>query len=416
MIYTYKHSNDFESFDTPELQKYNGNIIVWGAGRIGGVAAHVLKKKGIKLIGFCDSAKDKWETEFCGYKVMSPEKLKTEYPEALVLISTVFHVTIYDQLKEWGFENVYDCAFLFMEIDFSDYDFWMDPPYAIRNVEQYLAAVLEQKKKEGTIDQIFLNITTACTLKCRDCSMFIPYVKKPCIYPSDEIMKDFMRVLSVLGHIRIVNFYGGEPLLHPDLAKMIQSLKADKRIDRISFITNGTIVPNSELIEVLKNEPRIMVRISDYGKISTKLDELTAILDDNGIAYEIANYTYWDAPSTIGVCNESEAQLRRKFIMCTSCNVLFILNRKAYLCSTGSAVGNMDVFPPSKTNCIQIEEYDGRDEDLFAKDLKEFIGRPKKGMYLDACKYCSGGHCVQFENKLPVAVQTDKTMVFGKLY
>ena len=27
MIYTYKHSNDFESFDTPELQKYNGNII-----------------------------------------------------------------------------------------------------------------------------------------------------------------------------------------------------------------------------------------------------------------------------------------------------------------------------------------------------------------------------------------------------
>lgn len=415
MVYYYPHPETFDEFEKPDFKKYSGNIVVWGAGRIGGMAEHCLKKAGVEICAFCDIAKDKWGSDFCGHKVISPDELQEQYPNAAVVISTVFHTTIYDELMKRGYENVYDCTSLFLKIDFEGYDFWMLPEYAIRNVEQYMAAVYEQKRKDTTIDQIFLNITTKCSLRCRDCSMFIPYVSNPVSYDAECIMEDFYKVLDCFGHIRIVNFYGGEPMLHPRLAQMISMLKNEERIDRISIITNATIVPDEEMLTVLKADKRIMVRISDYGNLSSRLSEIEEVFSKHGVAYEVANYTYWDSPSKIGLCDETEDELALKFQMCTACNVMFLLNRKLYLCSTGSAVNNIGAFPPSETNYVDMEKYADSLPLLYQK-IKEFAERPKNKQYLDACRYCSGGHCVQFESKLPVAVQTKERLQFPKLY
>ena len=415
MIYYYPHPEMFENFEKPDFMKYSGNLIVWGAGRIGGVAEHCLRKAGVKILAFCDIAKDKWGTKFCGHEVISPETLKKNYPNAAIIISAVCHSAIYETISNYGYQNVFDCSSLFLKIDFEGYNFWMLPEYAIRNVEQYMAAVYEQIRKENSIDQIYLNITTKCSLRCRDCSVFIPYVNNPCIYDADEIMKDFKHVLDCLGYIRIVNFYGGEPLIHPKLAEMILELKDEKRIDRISIITNGTIIPNERLLQVLKDEPRIMIRISDYGILSSKLKELEQILSEYHIAYEVSNYTYWDAPSKIALCNESEEQLMEKFQLCTACNILFLLNRKLYLCCTVSAVNNIGGFPPSETNYVDLEKY-SKTKEILEKEIQQYVARPKNKQYMDACKYCSGLHCIHFEDKVPVAVQTKDKLEFPKLY
>lgn len=414
MIYKYPYPEKFEEFEKIDFKKYSGNLVVWGAGRIGGMAAHCLKQQKVEICAFCDVAEDKWGKEFCGHTIICPSDLKEKYPNAAVLISTVFHTVISEDLKKMGYNKIFDCSSLFMEIDFTNYDFWMEPDYAIRNVEQYLGAIYEQTFKTNKIDQIFLNITTKCSLCCRDCSMFIPYVTSPCNYDANVIMNDFFNVLDCLGHIRIVNFYGGEPLLHPHLAEMIEKLKDDNRIDRISIITNATIMLNEKLLSVLENEKRTWVRISDYGALSSKSEDIKKVLEDRKIKYEIANYTYWDAPSQIGFTAEDEETLKRKFEECTACNVIFLLNRKLYLCSTGSAVNNIGAFPLSESNYVDMEKYNEEKETLYKK-IKEYIDRPKKKEYLDACRYCSGGHCIQFENKHPVAVQTSKRLEFDKV-
>lgn len=365
-----------------------------------------MKKRGVEYAAFCDIAEDKHGTWFCGHEVISPEKLRAQYPEAAVLITAVFYETIYEMLWEAGYREIYDCTSLFMEIDFSGYDFWASEEYSIRNVEQALAAILEQKSGSGRIDQIFLNITTRCSLRCRDCSLFIPYVESPCDYDADMILADLKKVLDCLGYVRIVNFYGGEPLLHPELGKMIRTLREEKRIDRISIITNGTIIPSEEVIQAIKQEERFMVRLSDYGRLG-KVEELARILSEHNISYEISNYTYWDRPSSIAKFAETDQQLREKFIQCTACNVLFLLNRKGYLCSTGSAVCNIGGFPESTDNYMDLAE-----EKDFEERLKNYIGKRKRGEYLDACRYCSGVHGVQFEKKVPVAVQTKSLMRF----
>ena len=415
MIYNYPYKEKFDTFEMPNLKRYSGNIVVWGAGKIGGVAAHCLKKKNIQVVAFCDVAEDKWGEEFCGYKIISPEQLKNEYPEAAVIISTVFHQTIVEHLKRLGYKNIFDCVSLFLQIDFEGYDFWMLPNYAIRNVEQYMATIYEQTIKDNEVDQIFLNITTKCSLRCRDCSMFIPYVSNPVVYDANIIMDDLFKVIDALGHVRVLNFYGGEPLLHPELSKMIAQLEGNERIDRISIITNATILPDEQLLNVLKKDKRVWMRISDYGVLSTKMQELKKMLEESRIVYEVANYKYWDAPSRIAPVNETEEELIAKFQQCTAGNNLFFLNRKLYLCSTGSAVDNMNVFPFSESNFVDVGK-NGESVEVLCKELIEFLSRPKNKKYIDACKYCSGSHCVQFEDKRPVAVQTKERLEFDKLY
>lgn len=411
MIYRYAHPEDFKDWEKPDIENIKKPLILWGAGKIGGVAAHCLKKRGVHYEAFCDIARDKQGTRFCGHEVISPEELKSRYPDAVVIITSVFYTDTMKMLRALGYQEAYDCSSLFMEIDFSDYDFWTSREYAIRNVEQCLAGTLEQRTSNGVIDQIYLNITTKCSLRCRECCAFIPYVSNPCHYPAEDIMADFNKVLDGLHHVRVVNFYGGEPLLHPELAGMIRSLKQEKRIDRISIISNGTILPDENVLRAMEEENRFLVRLSNYGSLSHKLPKITEVLDRRRIRYEITNYSYWDRQSVINATGETEEELVAKFRLCTSCNELMLLNRKGYLCITSSAGCNTKGFPPSSNNYIDL-----LDDDHFQEKLKHFVTRPGRGEYLDACKYCSGMHCVQFEQKVPVAEQTKELLTFPKLY
>lgn len=347
--------------------------------------------------------------------MISPEELKRDYLDAAIIISNVFYDSVNSYLTSNGYTKIFDCTSLFMKINFKNYDFWMMPDYAIRNVEQYLSSIYKKKSNNILVDQIFLNITTKCTLRCKHCSSFIPYVPNPCHYKKSEIMSDLNNILDALGHIRIINFYGGEPLLHPDLAFMIQELSDEKRTDRISIITNGTIIPDEKVILAMKKEKRFYVRISDYGMLSAKTDKLKEVLTRNEIKYEIANYTYWDQPSGISYVNSSEEELREKFKLCTSCNVLFLLNRKLHLCSTGSAVYDIGGFPKAPDNYVDFSVLD-ENKELLKEKILEFAARPKMGRYLDACNYCTGNHCVQFEHKVPVAEQTNELLMFEKYY
>ncbi|WP_027630243.1 radical SAM protein [Ruminiclostridium cellobioparum] len=414
MIYNYPHPEYFSDWEKPDFPGYKGNLVLWGAGKVGGVAAHCLKKQGIEFMAFCDIARDKWGTTFCDHKIISPEELKRNHQDAVIIITSSFHNSIEEELRKYGFTKVFDCTSLFMMIDFSSYNFWMEIDYAVRVIEQYLAAVLEQKANNQVIDQIFLNITTKCSLRCKHCSTIIPYISSPCHYNSQKILGDVTRILDALGHIRVVDFYGGEPLLHPDLPYMIKSLSEEKRIDRIYAITNGTIIPNDDLIEAMKAEKRFSMRISHYGALSTKVDTIKNILDKNCIKYEVTNYTYWDEGPKFGYLDSTEEELVSKFKHCTACNVLMIQNGKISLCSPGSVMNNMNVVSDTPSDYVDLSDNESAEE--LRDRILNFRARSKTGEYFKFCKYCFGNHCSQFENKVPVAEQTKELLLIDKFY
>ena len=137
MIYKFEHPEFFRDWERPDLDSLNGDIVLYGAGRRGSVAAHCLKQKGIEFICFCDSDSKKQNTEYCDHFVIPPEELEEKYKDKAVLITTNHYYSVYEKLKEAGFAKVYSCVSLFEEIDFDGYEMF-STEYQDRKNEQFV--------------------------------------------------------------------------------------------------------------------------------------------------------------------------------------------------------------------------------------------------------------------------------------
>lgn len=413
MIYRYEHPEYFESWERPDFSRENVPVILWGAGKVGAIAAHCLKTRGIPVEAFCDSSSIKWGSRFCGHSVISPQKLKASYKNAIIIITTVYFQQVYEELSKSGFSQVYDGTFLFLEIDFSkEYKLGMTPAYAWRTAEQYMEVVREQRTQNYHVDTLFVHVTTHCTLRCKNCCSFIPYVPAPCNYKAADIIEDVFKVLSAAGHIRVVNFYGGEPLLHPDLDSMIRSLRTVREVDTITVISNATLMPSQELLAAMKEEPRFIMRLSDYGSYSDKLEDIKKILDEADIKYEITNFPEWYETSRIGTICETEEQRVSKFKYCTACNAVELINRKLYLCSTAAAINTMQVFPENKDNFVDLSKDSSPDDRK--QEILDYIRRRGTNQYLEFCTYCSGMPYIHFGHEVPVAEQVKGRLTFNQ--
>lgn len=411
MIYHYDHPEYFKDWEKPDFSQEHGPVILWGAGKVGAIAAYCLKTLGVSVEAYCDSSTAKWGSNFCGHPVISPQELQTSCKDAVIIITTVYFRQVYEELTKNGFTRVYDGTFLFQEINFNEeYKLDMSPEYAWRTAQQYLEVVREQKTQNYHIDTLFVHVTTRCTLRCKNCCSYIPYVPTPCNYEADEIIEDILKVLSAAGHIRVVNFYGGEPLLHPNLAFMVRSLKAVREIDTISVISNATLMPDQELLAAMKEEPRFIMRLSDYRSYSDKLEDIKKILDKSNIQYEVTNFPEWYEASRIGTIRETEEQRVSKFISCTACNAVELINRKLYLCSTAAAVTTMEIFPGNEDNYVDLNK-DVSPEDR-KQEISNYIRRRGTSQYLDFCTYCTGTPYIHFGHEVPVAEQVKGRLTF----
>lgn len=115
--------------------------------------------------------------------------------------------------------------------------------------------------------------TLFCNLNCKDCSNGIPLRKKKEHIP-EETQINSLSIITGVRPICNCNIQGGEPLLYPDIAHCINSIAENPRIAFITLATNGTIIPKENILDTLRKSGAI-IRISDYGKLSKKKEELS---------------------------------------------------------------------------------------------------------------------------------------------
>lgn len=413
MKFKYRHPELFEDWEETDYSQYDGRLILWGAGKVGGMAAHCLKRRHIRFNAFCDIAAEKWGTQYCDHPVISPEELKRDYADAAVVITNVFTGGTCSKLAELGIQKRLDCVGLFLEFDFEGYDFWMSPEFASRIVEDYLRNLLLYSKKIRFPDRFFLSVTSRCSLRCRNCDAYIPYVTNPRDYDCETIIDDCRKVLDVLGHVQIVDVMGGEPMLHTRLWDILHYLRGEERVERFNLITNGTVLPDPPVLELMKT-PKFLMRISDYGSLSSKKEELAALLRANGVRYEITNYTYWDPLPRFGKTGETPDQLTTKFRDCTT-NLFYLRNSKLAYCSVLSGMSDLDeeILPGSDQNYLYLAGERAKADPQ--GEILAFLNRMQSGRFIEACKYCPGSRCLQFENKVPVAEQAKGPLRFDKI-
>ena len=399
MTFRYRHPEWFAGIEKPMLSQQD-TIILWGAGKLGSVVAHALKKQGLEIAAFVDSAADKQGTLFCGCPVISPQELENKYPEAVVIVSCGFPY-VYKDLREKR-RRVYDPHSFLLEVDMDGYEGEMTPGFAFRITDCALRNYALYYGNGILIERLFFLITNKCTLNCLNCDAYIPYHTVPQTDEFDLIVESYEKVMDACGYVEIVNLLGGEPLLHPDIAKITKFFADDDRCGRVVIISNGTIMPNEELIEALKS-PRCALRISDYGNLSKQKAEIIELCRKEHIRLEVTNYQSWDKLPQIQCTKESPEQLDKKFDSCIT-NTLYIKQGKVFQCAYVAGLSGMSqqVLPDFEKNYIDIHEASGN----VVPKIQEFAQQIHRRTHLDACKYCPGSHYIRYdEDKQPVAEQ-----------
>lgn len=412
MIYKYEHLDWIKDIPTREYK--NGEpIFLWGAGKIGHIVAHALHKRGIAFEAYVDISKDKQGREYCGHNVISPEELYAHHKDAIVIISCAFPAVM-EEIKRHGIQEVHTPCGLLQEIDFEGFEDVLSLEYECRNVDQAMRNYALYYGMGPQINHLMFMITDACTLNCEHCCAYVPYHKKVIVDSLDTVINSYKIIMEVCQHVETVELFGGEPLTHPKLADMIRYILRDNRCDKVYIITNGTINLSDELIEVMK-DPRIILRISDYGKLSCKKEKIEEICNREQITYEVTNYQYWDRVPLIRKDHgESLAELDQKYSECTA-NVLYVKSGRVFHCCVLAGLNGIDdeILPNYKENYVDVLNGDKKE---IIYQLEKTIQHLRSRKHIDACRYCPGSHCIQWDEKVQVAGQAKGKLPIEKLY
>ncbi|MDR0911157.1 MAG: radical SAM protein [Methanobrevibacter sp.] len=228
-------------------------------------------------------------------------------------------------------------------------------------------------------------VTEKCNLNCERCSNLMDLYNDPQHYDINKITEDLFNFLDLVYHVVELRIIGGEPFLNRNLSFLIESLFSNKdalnKIEYISFITNGTVIPDKKTISLLKKyKNKIMVAVTNYGEISEKIIKK---LEDNNITYTFSSSDdEWLDIGDLKKRNRDTDELKKLFDDCggrEGCNTL--LNGKFYVCPLEAHGINISIIPK---NLMFL--------DLRSNESREFkINKLKKLRsldYIDACDYC----------------------------
>lgn len=254
-------------------------------------------------------------------------------------------------------------------------------------IETYINEEKEQffEKKIFNMPQIEFSITTKCTLKCKDCCALIPQLDK--VHCTDMRFEEFKlyldKICDAVDMIRHLIVLGGEPLTNPDLPQMLEYAAQKDNIFFIQLITNGTMLPKENLLEVLeKYNKRIYVYMSNYAenlelKSILKQEEIRELLKKYNIKLQKPEKWAWLEERGLAKTKFNDVITEKKFLNCyrTKCN--HVMNGRIDICSKAYAGRNMHLF--EEDDSIDIVNSENLRQDLIDFYQKE---------YPVACKYC----------------------------
>ena len=182
--------------------------------------------------------------------------------------------------------------------------------------------------KLGKIDIPYfeLVLTTRCSLRCESCNNLMQYFDTKNTYTCsvDKILATLRILCGVVDSVAYVRIIGGEPLLFKDIAKVAETLENEHKIKSFDIVTNGTIMPDSTLLEILARSQKSWVSISDYStspnlRAKLRIQELAQVLKERNIAHHIlwqSEGSSWYDPGRIYKRGRDRAGIIKNFKAC----------------------------------------------------------------------------------------------------
>lgn len=234
--------------------------------------------------------------------------------------------------------------------------------------------------------KVDFDITTKCTLKCKYCSNLMPLFRKNNKHTEmtfEDFKSDIDALLNTVSEINVIQIIGGEPLLHKDLAKMVDYAASKDKIKTIKIITNGTMIPNENLLQTIaRYNDKVYFYISNYSKNEKlahllKTEALQNVLKENNIKFQTMQDLQWDIECPIADYHYDETQLKQMFKSCVMATCLSIINHKLHICAKSASGFELGLFEAN--DFVNLLNNPNLKQDLINFYSKE---------YFDVCKYC----------------------------
>lgn len=364
-------------------------IYIWGAGILGNELANVLIAYNC-FAGYIDNDLDKQTNGYLNHKVYSPQYILDCFDGLIVICATNRNIQIIEnQLNLYNFKK---------DKDYYTYDRFCNFIFPIVSTYYY-------EKSFVSLAQI--SLTERCTLKCKKCAHGCYAVNnKSNDLLIQQVFQSADSFFSKVDYCKEFVLIGGEPLLYKDLPEAIQYIgkKYRKKIGIFSITTNGTILPNDEVIASSK-ENDILFRISNYSQqlphLKSSYQNIKNKLKQNGISYILGDkeLEWMDYGFEYVNRKATEEDLIKVFDECkTPCRE--IRESKFYYCVMARSISDNLRYHVGQNDYLELDKLIQKD---YKKELLEFtLGFSKKG-YLDMCQYCHGSEAKKYP--IPVAEQ-----------
>ncbi len=347
------------------------SFYLFGAGDYGRQFINTLSAE-IQINGYIDNDLNKQGDSIQGKKCYSLEEINLAPDEGIIItMSQLARIVPMEQLKQRGYvENE---------------DFFV--------IEEFLSVYNVYKNDRVYFSGISFLPSTICNLKCRHCLNFNPFAKEYYVREWDALVKDVDLFFSCVDRIMLFHISGGEPMLYKHTADLVEYIDKNygHRIDKLRTVTNGTIVPDNEILEKLARY-HVEVTVDDYREavpqFREKFDKVIGKLEEFHVDYYINKVDNWIdlAPEKTDYSAMTDEQLEAHRSACNQSwqelrdGKLYSCNYAAYATVAGIA-GEQDLEESYDLTQFTSEK---------KKELVEFrLGYTTKG-YTNFCRKCRG--------------------------
>lgn len=364
---------------------------VFGAGYLGGEVKSVLECIGC-FAGYIDNDIQKQKMGVGGNGVMSLDQYMCLEQKGIIVIAVDRKYTpdIEEQLMDKQFQKG------------KHYFIWDE---FLRKV---LPILMAYYFNQVYVELAQISVTERCSLRCKKCAHACSYVSRDAEDMTiDTVCYSADSFFSKVDLCREFVLIGGEPLLYRELPKAVAYIgeRYRRKIVHFCITTNGTILPNEELLRVCR-QYKVLFRISNYSKqlphLAGKYQHLAEVLDANGIEYILgdADEEWMDYGfETVSRCDNA-TELQKVFDQCqTPCRE--IRGSQYYYCVMARSVSENMRMKVGAKDFLDLEKLPAD----YKKVLMEFeLGYSEKG-YLDMCRHCNGAESVYMP--IPAAEQVN---------
>lgn len=256
------------------------DIVIYGTGRCGQYVFDEISRceaGKVHVKGWIDNHSE--SEMLCGLPVMKEEHFTSSGMNVDAVIVAMLNAgsvqTVVLSLLETGYKSIY----VVNELNFRG-------KLPVLSEEGELSVYVKPYEKIAPVlGRIQYPVVSHCNLNCRGCGSFAN-ISEPAFISCKEFERDILTMRRKIRNMTGFTFYGGEPLLHPDLDSLIMIFKRIYPNVPVDIFSNGLLITGiSDKLKKAIQENGIRFAITQYPPTVKLLPRIVEFLENNSIDY-----------------------------------------------------------------------------------------------------------------------------------